>query len=55
MKTQALINKLQKLVNLHGDCEINIWNSFSKTNSKIDEDDIAYDEKDKDIFIGSYN
>jgi len=52
MKTSEVIAELQKLIDVNGDCEFNIYKSFNKeTTSNID---IFYDDNEKDICIGVY-
>ena len=52
MKTKEVIEELQKLLEKNGDCEFNIYKSYSKeSTSNID---IFYDDNLKDICIGVY-
>lgn len=52
METSEVIKELQKLLDKNGNCEFNIYKSFSKeTTSNID---IFYDDELKDICIGVY-
>ena len=52
MKTSEVIKELQKLLDENGDCEFDIYKSFSdETTSNIC---IFYDDNVKDICIGVY-
>jgi len=54
-KASEVVNKLQELIDENGDCEINIYKSFDKTTTHIDEEEIHFDDKLKEIYIGIYN
>lgn len=52
MKTTEIINRLNELVEKYGDCEFNIYKSYSK--ETISNIDIFHDDSLKDICIGVY-
>lgn len=54
-KINDIIIKLQRLEDKHGNVNLNIYKSFDKKTVKINEDDIYFDEKLNDIYIGIYN
>jgi hypothetical protein len=54
MKTQEVIDILQKLVDEHGDLPFHIYKSFQKQTVGVRDNDIAFDEKEKDIYLAIY-
>lgn len=52
MKTIEVINKLQELVNKNGDVDFHIFNHEEQTTHHILEGDIAFNDSEKDIYIG---
>ena len=49
-----VIIKLQQLEKKHGNVELNIYKSSTRTTEKIDEDQIYYDDTRNDIDISIY-
>lgn len=54
-KINEVITKLQELEGKHGNVNIEIYESFDKKDTKIDVDEIFYDNKLKNVYIGIYN
>ncbi|GEM_PF-2876276 len=52
MLASELINKVQELIDKHGDKEITVYKSFTKETSTFSE--VTYDESINDIYIGIY-
>ena len=54
-KLNEVINRLAQLEEQHGGRELNIYNSFGEKTIAVDIDQIYYDDKLKDVYIGIYN
>jgi len=50
-----LINKLQEIEQKQGNVEVSIYHSHDKKTSKIDVDQIYFDDQLNDVYIGIYN
>ena len=53
-KVSEIINTLQKLQESNGDVDCNIYISTNDVTRPINTDDIAFDDTEKDIYIGVY-
>ena len=52
---REVINKLSELEEKYGDVELVIYKSFEDKTTQIDESQIFYDDKLKDVYIGIYD
>lgn len=52
IKVSEVIQQLQELMEKNGDCNFNVYGSFTKQN--LGSIDIFYDDAEKDICIGVY-
>lgn len=53
-KIYDVIARLTTMAEKHGNCELNIYNSFERKTVVIDVDEIYYDNGVNDIYIGIY-
>lgn len=53
-KVSEVITTLQKLKDENGDCEMTIYDCFDKRTVSVYDDQIYFDDKKKDIYIGIY-
>jgi len=55
MRLEALIEKLNKLNNAHGDCEVVIYNGYNQQTTQIlGPSDVFHDEGEDEIVIEIY-